>query len=89
MNRTKDRLDFRLDRSIKLRIERAATVTGQSVSSFAVAALVREANSILAESEAITLNAEASRVFLDRLDKDIKPNARLKRAAKRHAELIA
>ena len=89
MASTKDRLDFRLDRTIKLRIERAASLTGQSVSSFAVAALIREANSILSESEAIVLGAEASREFLSRLDKDVKPNARLRRAAKRHSEMIA
>ncbi len=89
MPNTKDRLDFRLDRVAKRRIERAASLTGQSVSSFAVAALMREANSILAEHEAIILNAEASRKFLERLDKDVKPTRNLKRAAKKHQEMIA
>lgn len=89
MATTKDRMDFRLDRTAKLRIERAASLTGQSVSAFAIAALLREANSVLAENEVIALNAEASRSFLKRLDADIKPNRKLKLAAKRHAEIIA
>lgn len=89
MGTTKERMDFRLERAVKQRIERAATLTGQTVSAFAVSALMREANSILAEHEAITLNAEASRKFLARLDKEIKPNRNLQRAAKRHRELIA
>jgi uncharacterized protein (DUF1778 family) len=89
MGATKDRMDFRLERTVKQRIERAATLTGQTVSAFAVSALMREANSILAEHEAIVLNADASRKFLARLDKDIKPNQNLRRAAKRHKELVA
>lgn len=89
MTTTKDRLDFRLDRSVKSRIERAASLTGQSISSFALAALVREANLVLAEHDAISLNAEASRKFLARLDKEIKPNQNLRRAAQKHQELIA
>ena len=89
MTATKDRLDFRLDRSIKQRIERAASLTGQTVSAFAVSALMREANTILAEHDAISLNARASREFLARLDKDIKPNNNLKRAARRYKELVS
>ncbi len=86
--RERDRLDFRLDRNIKRKIEHAASLAGQSVSTFALAALVREANSVIAEHEAIALNAEASREFLKRLDREIKPNRQLRRAAKRHAETI-
>ncbi len=89
MPATTTRLDFRLGPALKRRIEEAASLRGQTVSSFAVSVLVSEANRVLAESAAITLNAKASREFLDRLDKDLKPNRKLRRAARRHRELIS
>lgn len=85
---TMTRLDFRLQPALKRRIERAAAVTGQTISSFAVSVLLREANHLLAKDTEIVLNAEASRTFITRLDKDLKPNRHLRRAARRHRELI-
>jgi len=82
------RMDFRLQPAHKRRIERAAALTGQTVSSFAVSVLLREANQLLSEETEIVLNAKASREFIARLDRDIKPNRRLRRAAKRHGKLI-
>ena len=84
-----ERLDFRLDRPSKQRIRNAAALRGETVSAFAVSVLLREADSILKDHATITLNAKASREFLDRADKDIKPNAKLRRAAKRHRGLTA
>lgn len=81
-------LDFRLDHNLKRRVEKAAALSGQSVSAFAASVIVREANSILAEHATISLNAEASRQFLGRLDQDIKPNRKLRKAAGHHRELI-
>lgn len=85
---TMTRLDFRLQPALKRRIERAAAATGQTISSFAVSVLLREANHLLAKETEIALNANASRTFIARLNKDTQPNRYLRRAAKRHRELI-
>lgn len=45
-------------------------------------------DNLLAKDTEIVLNAEASRTFITRLDKDLKPNRYLRRAARRHRELI-
>jgi uncharacterized protein (DUF1778 family) len=82
------RLDFRLQPALKRRIERAAAVRGQTVSSFAVSVLLREADQLLAREGGIALGVEASRTLLARLDRDLRPNRRLRRAARRHRELI-
>ncbi|MBU0567154.1 DUF1778 domain-containing protein [bacterium] len=88
MATTITQLDFRLDRDLKRCIEKAAALRGQSVSAFAASVIVREANSILAEHATISLNACASQQFLDRLDQDIKPNRKLRKAARCYRELI-
>ena len=85
---TMTRLDFRLQPALKRRIERAAAVTGQTLSSFAVSVLLREADQLLARDAGITLDAKASRTLVARLDRDLRPNRQLRRAARRHQELI-
>jgi uncharacterized protein (DUF1778 family) len=82
------RLDFRLQPALKRRIERAAAVSGQTLSSFAVSALLREADQLLARDVAVTLDAKASRALVARLDRDLRPNRQLRRAARRHQELL-
>ncbi len=78
------RLDFRVPPEHKALIERAASVEGQTVSSFAIASLVRAAEETIQRATVRMLSARDSRNFLDMLDSDAVPNAALKAAAKRY-----
>jgi uncharacterized protein (DUF1778 family) len=78
------RLDFRLNRRVKEVIERAAAVSGQSVSEFAVSTLYRTATEVLEKEQVTRLSNRDRDVFLALLDSDGKPNEALKRAARRY-----
>ncbi|HEX6344078.1 DUF1778 domain-containing protein [Umezawaea sp.] len=52
------RLDFRLDPEVKARIERAAKLSGESVSTFVVHAATAAADGVLARAEATVMPAE-------------------------------
>lgn len=79
-----ERLDFRLTPEHKARIERAASVQGQTVSSFASAALLKAADEVIANQTERTLSARDSKLFLTMLSASTEPNAALKAAAKRY-----
>ncbi len=78
------RLDFRLDPDHKALIERAADLEGQTVSNFAMAALIRSAQETIQRASLTTLSARDSKRFLKMLDDEAAPNAALKAAAKRY-----
>ncbi len=82
--RSDSRLDFRLNRQVKEVIERAAVVSGQSVSDFAVSALYRTAKEVLEKEQTTRLSNRDRNIFLAMLDSDAKPSEALKRAAKRY-----
>ncbi len=79
------RLDVRLAADHKIIIEQAASLLGQSVSSFAVTTLVTEAGRVVEESTALHLSNRDRDAFLAALDTPPKPSARLRKAAKLHA----
>ena len=83
------RINIRINSKAKRLIDQAAAVTGQTVSSFAVSVLSREARIVLAQQGSITLNADATRLFIERLGGDVMPNVNLGRAAERHQELLS
>src|SRR5437763_16669652 len=64
----KDRMHFRLSPDIKARVARAAAITGQGLSEFAVAALSERANEILERHDSVTLDAEDYSCFLKSRD---------------------
>lgn len=80
------RLDFRVSPEHKSLIERAAGVQGQTVSNFAISALLKAAEETIQQATHRTLSARDSRLFLAMLDSDAPPNAALRRAAKRYKE---
>lgn len=80
------RLDFRLPDEAKMRIERAALVSGQSLSDFAASTLVREANEVLAAYETTTLSDRDRDVFLALLDAEDGPNEALQSAFARYEQ---
>lgn len=81
-----DRLDFRLSPDSKLLIERAASIQGQTVSSFANAVLIKAADEIIQAETSRELSARDSQTFLAMLSSDAEPNAALKAAADRYKE---
>ena len=78
------RVDFRLSREHKRMIEQAATVTGQSVSDFAIANLVRAARQTIDEATVTQLSMRDREVFLKLIESDAAPGKALKDAAKRY-----
>ncbi|MCC5787818.1 MAG: DUF1778 domain-containing protein [Phycisphaerales bacterium] len=80
------RLDFRLSPEHKALIEQAATSVGQTVSSFAIAALLKASNEAIRSETTLKLSARDSRIFLDLLDDEGEPNEALKTAADRYRE---
>ncbi len=81
------RLDFRVSPEHKSLIERAASAQGQTVSSFAIATLLKSAEEAIQSETARTLSARDSQIFLAMLSAPAGPNAALKTAAKRHRQL--
>ncbi len=81
------RLNFRLSRDIKNRVERAAAVSGQSVSDFAVSALTRTADDILERHNVIVLNNAERDFFLALLDENEEPSEKAIAAAVRYNAL--
>ena len=80
------RLDFRLDPDSKARIERAAKLSHESVSSFVLHAATAAADRVLARAEVTMMPAEQFDALLDALDvADKAPNlARLGRTERRY-----
>jgi uncharacterized protein (DUF1778 family) len=79
------RLDLRVTSDVKADVEKAAALSGQTVSAFVLSAVVRLASKVIRESEEIKLSARDRDRFLAALDRDeAKPNAALRRAAKRY-----
>ena len=79
-----ERLDFRLSPEHKALIERAASVQGQTVSSFANAVLVKAADEIIQSESVRVLSARDSKLFLAMLSSAAEPNSALKSAAARY-----
>ena len=79
-----DRLNFRLAPEIKARVVRAAALTGQALTDFAVSTLSEKANEIITRYESIVLNKADYQFFLNALDETSKPSARARSAAERY-----
>jgi uncharacterized protein (DUF1778 family) len=78
------RLDFRVSPEHKALIERAASLRGQTVSSFAIGELLKAAEEAIQSETTRTLSARDSQIFLAMLDDPGEPNAALKAAAERY-----
>jgi len=82
--REKDRLNFRLDPEIKARVIRAAALTGQEVTDFAVSTLNEKAAEIIERFSSITLSSEEYSCFLNVLSDNRKPSKQSRAAARRY-----
>ena len=81
---SKSRMHFRLDPKVKARVVRAATITGQGLTNFAVSALIEKAEEILERHNSVVLSGEEYRFFLESLSEDKKPSRHSLAAAKRY-----
>lgn len=83
-----ERLEARVPVSLKKVIQHAADLKGLTLTDFVIASLDRSARQAVREHETMTLNAEDSLKVAKLLINPPKPNAALKRAFNRHAELV-
>ncbi len=79
--RSKTRLDFRVSVESKTIIEQAASLSGQTVSDFAVSILVKSAQEIILQNQQTKLSERDFKIFLQILESDGEPNEALKKAA--------
>src|SRR5436190_22220894 len=72
----KDRMHFRLDPKIKARVARAAAITGQGLTDFAVSTLSEKADQIVSRHDTILLTSDEYSLFLNALEDDCQPSKR-------------
>lgn len=84
LTQNKDRMNFRLHPEIKERVARAAAITGQELTDFAVSALSERADEVLGRHESLLLTSEDYEYFLGALDEDRETSGRSRAAAERY-----
>jgi uncharacterized protein (DUF1778 family) len=82
------RIEIRVDRSSKELIEKAAALLGQTLSSFVVSRMVRDAREIIDAHHRTEVSLADWERFYDILSNPKPPNAALKRAAKRYGKIV-
>lgn len=80
------RLDMRINSQAKMIIERAASITGQTLTDFAVSNLVQSAMETIERYEKLVLSDRDRDRFLAALDRPAKPLPALAKAARLHAQ---
>lgn len=84
---TSVRLDMRVEPRAKALIERAAALTGQTITDFAVSNLVEFAMATIERHERLMLSDRDRDRFLAALDRPSKPLPELAKAARLHAQI--
>ena len=77
-------MHFRLAPEIKARVARAASISGQGLTDFAISALSQRADEVLERHDTVLLDAKAYRFFLQSLDHTRKPSPASRAAATRY-----
>ena len=83
-----ERLEARLPADAKAIIQRAADLSGRSVSDFVVSSALEAAKETIREHEVIVLSARDSITFIEALLNPKGPNEALRKAFRRHRELF-
>ncbi len=81
-NRRDTRLEARVSAAQKSLLQKAASLSGRTLSEFVVASAQDAARRVIAEHESIHLSREEQLTFVQALLNAPEPSARLKRAAK-------
>ena len=82
------RFNFRLPADIKDRIEKAAIVSGVTVSDFAINVLANSADEVLEKAHARFLSNRDRDIFLDMLENPPEPNEALLKAVKEYKRRV-
>jgi uncharacterized protein (DUF1778 family) len=82
------RIEARLSSDAKVVIQRAAVISGRSISDFVVSSALEAARETIREHEVIVLSARDSITFVEALLDPKGPNEALLAAARRHRELF-
>jgi uncharacterized protein (DUF1778 family) len=83
-----DRINLRLSRDAKRRLERAAAYTDKTLTDFVIDVALQKADSIVRKHEVITLTPDEWERFSTLLLNPPAPNRRLKRAFAEHARVV-
>ena len=86
---SESRLNFRLGGEIKLRVARAAALSGQDLTEFAVATLSEKADQVIERYNSLLINSEDYSFFLQVLDEEnfgSEPSARSQAAAEKYRQ---
>ena len=86
-NRT-GRIEARISPEALAIVKRAAEIEGRSVSDFVVAAAQEAANRTIEQAQIIRLSIEDQRAFVEAILNPPEPTPALRRAFRRHRELI-
>lgn len=81
------RIEARVSADQKRIFERAAEVTGVTLTDFAISSMQRAAAEALEQHTMLTLSIRDQHVFLDTLLSPPEPSEALRRAAKKHSSL--
>lgn len=84
----KTRLDFRVSVESKAMIEQAASLSGQTVSDFAVSTLIKSAQEVISQNRQTKLSLRDQQLFLQMLESNDQPNEALKNALKTYRKKI-
>jgi uncharacterized protein (DUF1778 family) len=82
------RLEARIPTHLYEMMERAATLRGLTVTSYVAAVVGEDARRTIEQTDIIRLSRENQIAFAKALINPPEPNAKLRAAAKRHAELF-
>jgi uncharacterized protein (DUF1778 family) len=82
------RLEARIPAEVYNRMQRAARLRGLTLTGYLIATAGEDARRVIEDAEILRLAREDQIRFAEALINPPKPNERLVRAAKRHAELI-
>ena len=83
-----ERINVRLSKTAKRRIEHAASVEGKTVSAFIVSSALENADKTVRRHETIALAREDATRFFDALSDPPPPNHRLRAALEEHARRV-
>jgi uncharacterized protein (DUF1778 family) len=88
LERTVSRLNFRLPVELKEKIERAAIVSGVTVTDFAISALVNSADDVLDKHQNRVLSDRDRDIFLAMIENPPEPNEVLKKAVQEYKKRV-
>jgi uncharacterized protein (DUF1778 family) len=83
-----ERLEARVQPEVKALWQRAAKIQGRSLTDFVVSSAVENARRIVQENEAWNITVRDKMAFVEALLNSPVPNAKLRKAAERHTQLL-